>query len=628
MKTRTFSTVMEIVLMALLALTIGACMHGSPSVGVSGDELSGTATLVVSMASSRASAVPLQGASLPASGSVYIFTSDGSGATSPTGVAQVSYWLDNTAMSGTPTHVESFAPYDFVGTADDGSAEALSAASLTPGTHTITQTVTPTSGSAQTSTSSFTIGSTGSTFTLLVSTSSSRGSPTSLNGATLSGSAYVFTSDATRGISPAGITQVRYWLDNTAMSGTPTHIENLPPYDYAGTADDGSAEAWTTSGVSAGKHTITQSVTPASGAVQNLTASFTVSASDGGGGGGGGGGTSGGTGVCSPTASGPGGAGAANVAGSNVPAFPTLGSAYTVTGLDASGNADVGSIIQAAVNAHSQVIIPGSGSFASPSKYNVKTAVNVPAGVILECEPGAEFQDSTACTDSMPGLFIWSGTASVTGAGMYGCGFRGTAANIAVPTSYNHVFIRLQSAKNFTIEGNHTTNSCGDADIRLDGPENSASDHGSTGNLVAFNDTEFAENGIAIINGWNNTVRCNTSFNGGLLDEEPNQAFAQCGENLITQNYMALTQDPPGSYWSGFSVGGNGTSCPAGSGVCATDTVTDNVLNSGGFVQPSRVYCECNEAGDACDNSKFGGTWSGNILTGGTSCRCGDACSD
>ncbi len=613
---------MKIVLAALLALAIGACSHGTESIRSSTGELSGSATLEVSMSPLRSSAVPLQGASLPLATSVYVFTSDGSGSAKPAGIQQVSYWLDDAAMSGSATHVERFAPYDFAGSLDNGNAEAWTTGSVTAGTHTITQAVLPTSGPVQTTTATFTVGTVStSSFTLLVSSSSSRSSPASLDGAKLSGSAYIFTSNATLSPYPAGIAQVRYWLDDTAMSGSPTHVENAVPYDFVGT-DGASAEAWLTSTVPAGKHTITQSVTPTSGAVQTFTATFTVSTGGDGGGGGGGGGS----GTCSPTASGPGGAGAANVAGSNVPAFPSLGSAFTVTGLDSSGSVDVGAVIQKAVAAHTQVIIPGSGSYASPYRYNVKTAVSVPAGVIIECEPGAEFQDSSACTDVMPGLFIWSGTASVTGAGMYGCGFRGTAANIAVPTSYGHVFIRLQSAKNFTIEGNYTTHSCGDADIRLDGPENSASDHGSTGNLIAFNDTEFAENGIAIINGWNNTVRCNTSFNGGLLDEEPNQSFAQCGENLITQNYMALTEDPPGSYWSGFSVGGNGTSCPPGSGVCATDTVTDNVLDSGGFTAPSRVYCECNEAGDACDNAKFGGTWSGNILTGGTSCRCGDAC--
>jgi hypothetical protein len=334
-----------------------------------------------------------------------------------------------------------------------------------------------------------------------------------------------------------------------------------------------------------------------------------------------------GSGTCSPSTSGPGGAGSANVPGSNVPAFPTLASPFTVTGLDTTGSADVGSIIQDAVNSHSEIIIPGSGSFGAPYQYNVLTPINVPDGAIIECETGAEFLDSTDCLGNMPGLFVWSNeTASVAGAGIYGCMFRGTAANIAVPTSYNHNFIRLQSAHNFTIEGNYTTNSCGDSDIRLDGPEDSASDHGSTGNLVAFNDTEVAENGIALINAWNNTVKCNTSFNGSMMDEEPNQSYPQCGENIITLNYMALTADPPDGYNLNFSVGGNGNSCPSGSGVCATDTVTENVINAGGYSPTYSVYCECNAAGDACDNASFGGQWSGNILAGGTQCTCGNAC--
>ncbi len=611
---------------AIFLLLIGACAgHGTESIGRTGGSVTGAYTLVVSTAPSRTSPVGLSGADLD--GSAYIFTSDATGTATPAGITQVSYWLDDTAMTAAATHVESFAPYDFAGSADDGSAQPWLTSSVAHGTHTITQKVTPTSGSAQTLTATFTVGPV-SAYTLLVSTSASRSSPASLAGATLSSSAsaYVFTSDPTRTTTPAGIKQARYWLDNTAMSGLPTHVENVAPYDFVGTAGDGSAEAWSPASVAAGTHTITQSVTATSGAIENLTATFTV-----GGGGGpvdaGGGGGGGGSGTCSPTAAGPGGAGAANVPGSNVPAFPALANAFTVTGLDASGNADVGPILQAAVNAHAQIIIPGSGSFGSPSRYNVVTQVNVPAGVIVECEPGAQFLDSTACTDNMPALFEWSSeTASVAGAGMYGCMFRGTAAKIDSPTSYNHAFLRLQSAKGFTIEGNMTNNSCGDADIRLDGPESSASNHGSTDNLIAFNNTENAENGIALINAWNNTVRCNTSFNGGLLDEEPNQSFAQCGENIITKNYMALTMDPPGTYWSGFSVGGNGQSCPPGSGVCATDTVTDNVLDSGGFTAPSRVYCECNAAGDACDNASFGGQWSGNILAGGTSCRCGDAC--
>jgi hypothetical protein len=625
MSTKSLSTNVRLVLSAVLVLVVAACAtHAGDSTGRSETDLTGSVTLLVSMSPSRASPQPLQGSSL--SGSVYIFTSDSSGTVNPTGIEQVSYWLDDTAMSGSPTHTEQLTPYDFVGTADDGSAEAWDTGSVADGTHTITEAVTATSGSVQTFTATFTLGTGGSGFTLLVSTSSSRSSPVSLSKATLSRSAYIFTSDATQSPNPAGIRQVRYWLDDTTMSGTPTHVESFTPYDFAGTAGDGSAQAWITSSVANGPHTITQSVTPSSGSAQSSTAAFMVeNGTDGGIDSGDADGHTGGSGTCSPTAAGPGGAGAANVPGSNVPAFPKLASPYKVTGLDTSGKADVGAIIQAAMSAHSEIIIPGSGSFGTPYQYNVATQVNVPDGVIVECETGAEFLDATPCEGNMAGLFLWSGTASVAGAGMYGCMFRGTAANIAVPTSYNHSFIRLDSAHNYTILGNYTTNSCGDADIRLDGPENSASDHGSTGNLVAFNDTENAENGIALINAWNNTVTCNTAFNGGLVDEEPNQSYPQCGDNVYTKNYEALTMTLPDHYAVGFSVGGNGTSCPSGSGVCATDIVTDNVFNAGGFSSMG-VDCECNTAGNACDNSSFGGQWSGNILVGGTKCSCGSAC--
>jgi hypothetical protein len=114
-------------------------------------------------------------------------------------------------------------------------------------------------------------------YTLLVSTSPSRASASALAGATLLGSAYVFTSDATKSATPQGIKQVRYWLDNAAMAGAPTHIENVAAYDFAGTAVDGSAVAWDTTKINDGTHTITEAVTTTGGAVQTFTAAFTVS---------------------------------------------------------------------------------------------------------------------------------------------------------------------------------------------------------------------------------------------------------------------------------------------------------------------------------------------------------------
>ena len=91
---------------------------------------------------------------------------------------------------------------------------------------------------------------------------------------------------------------------------------------------------------------------------------------------------------------------------------------------DDVGGGDAGPIIQAALDAgHTELVIPGSGSFGSPHQYKIATQVNVPAGAIIECQEGAQFLDPTACTASMPGLFVLEQrrTASVTGAGiLYG----------------------------------------------------------------------------------------------------------------------------------------------------------------------------------------------------------------
>jgi hypothetical protein len=74
------------------------------------------------------------------------------------------------------------------------------------------------------------------TYALSVSNSSSHSSAIALNGATLTGNEYVFTSLASglTNFDPTGIAKVCYWLDNTAMSGTATHCESVVPYDFCG----------------------------------------------------------------------------------------------------------------------------------------------------------------------------------------------------------------------------------------------------------------------------------------------------------------------------------------------------------------------------------------------------------
>jgi hypothetical protein len=116
------------------------------------------------------------------------------------------------------------------------------------------------------------------TYALSVSISSDRSSATWLQGSALSGLAYVFTSFASQltNFNPTGITTVSYWLDNPAMTGSPTHTASAIPYDFVGTASNNFGNPWDTTTVAEGTHTITQQVTASNGSTEVDTATFTV----------------------------------------------------------------------------------------------------------------------------------------------------------------------------------------------------------------------------------------------------------------------------------------------------------------------------------------------------------------
>ena len=63
------------------------------------------------------------------------------------------------------------------------------------------------------------------------------------------------------------------------MTRTATHCESIVPFDFAGTANDGTAYSWNTNSVAKGTHTITQLVTLPGGASEVDSASFSVGAS-------------------------------------------------------------------------------------------------------------------------------------------------------------------------------------------------------------------------------------------------------------------------------------------------------------------------------------------------------------
>ncbi len=259
-------------------------------------------SLSLSKSSGRTSPVALQGQTV--AGNIYVFV------TPDTGATQVRFYLDNTAASGTPFQTENNAPYDFAG----GSATAptpYDTAKLSNGSHSITAAIDLSGGGTTKITSTFTVSNgvtaptatpiktaaptvpaptatkvptiaptatptklpatatPASSYSLSLSKAADRTNPAALQGQTVSGNIYVFLNPG------SGASQVRFYLDNTAASGTPFQTENGAPYDFAG----GSATAanpYNTAQLANGQHTITASADLLSGGTTKVTSTFTV----------------------------------------------------------------------------------------------------------------------------------------------------------------------------------------------------------------------------------------------------------------------------------------------------------------------------------------------------------------
>ena len=106
-------------------------------------------------------------------------------------------------------------------------------------------------------------------FTMMASRSSDRSSAVALSGVQIGGSAYLFLTPT------SGVTKVNFWLDNPAMSGTPTHVEGSAPLDFVGTDSAGKAKPWNAAAATTGAHSITAQIVTKS-ATTTLTTSFTV----------------------------------------------------------------------------------------------------------------------------------------------------------------------------------------------------------------------------------------------------------------------------------------------------------------------------------------------------------------
>ena len=243
---------------------------------------------LVSKSSNRSNAVSLQGQTV--SGNIYVYVNPEAGA------SQVRFYLDNPSASGTPLLTENNAPWDFAG-GTSTAANPYDTKKLSNGSHSITASISLTSGGTAVTTSTFTVNNSTATatpaatatattpptatptrqptatsqssYSNLVSKSSDRSSASALSGQAVNGNIYVFVSPE------SGATQVNFYIDNTSASGTPYHSEGNAPWDFNGGTTT-AATAYDTRKLSNGAHSITASITLSSGAKTLTTASFTV----------------------------------------------------------------------------------------------------------------------------------------------------------------------------------------------------------------------------------------------------------------------------------------------------------------------------------------------------------------
>jgi len=110
------------------------------------------------------------------------------------------------------------------------------------------------------------------TYSIALSTSATRSSPVALDQKSVAGNAYIFTRPTT------GVQRVQFFLDDPNMTNPPRQVENVAPYDLAGSAPGGSTNAapFDTRTLSNGQHTLTAKIDLSAGGSTTLTAHFVV----------------------------------------------------------------------------------------------------------------------------------------------------------------------------------------------------------------------------------------------------------------------------------------------------------------------------------------------------------------
>ncbi|HEY7704950.1 MAG TPA: hypothetical protein VID03_09010 [Acidimicrobiia bacterium] len=236
--------------------------------------LGATRSLMVSSSPNRSSPSNLAGKVVL--GKMYVFAF-----TDTAKVTSVDFWVDDPNRAKPRVRRDTAAPYDLKG-GTGSAAIPYDTVILAEGVHTVTArfnygngpsvvihatfTVDNVPGTSSTSATSPAPSSSTTTTTpmttstsitapggrrLVVSMSPGRTSPANLQGATLEGNVYVFTTPDT-----ASITSVEFWLDDPNRTGPRSRLEGSAPYDFGGGTVQ-LASPFSTLSLTEGPHTIT-----------------------------------------------------------------------------------------------------------------------------------------------------------------------------------------------------------------------------------------------------------------------------------------------------------------------------------------------------------------------------------
>ena len=216
----------------------------------------GSYNLLVSSSVGKTPSKPLGGTTV--SGDIYVFTSPNAG------VDRVIFYLD-----GKSNKVEDLPPYDFEGTADNGLPIPFDTNQLNDGQHDIRAVIDLNDGSIEEVFETFTVSNSGvgtGSHQIMMSSSSKRFSAVALDGRSVSGNIYVFTSP------DAGVDRVTFYLDGNSYK-----VESYAPYDFGGTeAQSGNAYPFNTAALNNGQHRIRAVIVLANGGTEEVTSDFTV----------------------------------------------------------------------------------------------------------------------------------------------------------------------------------------------------------------------------------------------------------------------------------------------------------------------------------------------------------------